>query len=330
MITLRDNTSSLEIGQYPDGESLVKFDYNNKPITIIWRYESDAEIMSLAQIYDIMKTRDPVGRMPKNLFIPYLPHAREDKETINRPQSLRILIGLLVHIVSHTNTHIYTLDVHSEIATNILNDAAMLYSFNGSIASIISAPNFSGKACRRNFSWENISSSKFAGLIGMPGYNHLSALDDIEEMTFSYDAVVRPDKGAHERCNAWANKVSKGVMIQCIKERNPDTGKLSDPKVLDIDILNNSKRVLVVDDIGTGFGTHIQLGKTLMTINPNIILDIFVSHSSFTNGIDQLLGLSGNDRIFHHIFTTDSLPKGSVLSNRIHSFPCDSLVPSFA
>lgn len=84
MITLIGNDSPIEFMNFPDGESFVKFDYNNKPINILWCYENDAEFMTLAQMYWIVSGVDRDARMPKNLLIPYLPHARQDREAASK------------------------------------------------------------------------------------------------------------------------------------------------------------------------------------------------------------------------------------------------------
>ena len=54
MISLIGNDSPIEFMNFPDGESFVKFDYNNKPINILWRYENDAEFMTIFQMFDVM------------------------------------------------------------------------------------------------------------------------------------------------------------------------------------------------------------------------------------------------------------------------------------
>jgi len=301
MISLIGNDSPLEIMNFPDGESFVKFDYNNKPINILWRYENDAELMVLAQMYDVMRNVDNDSRMPKNLLIPYLPHARQDRATTkNQPFSLRVLFDFLQSFTGETNTKICTLDIHSSVV------------YDHHIGSIFDIRQLN-----------NIDSSHYSVYLKNEGY----------------DVVVCPDKGAEERADKWQYQLGgrgtwhedldDGIprldvvdFVQCTKTRDPSTGKLSEPIVIDIDVLSKAKKALLVDDIGTGFGTHVQLGNVLKKINPDMQLDIFVTHSSFTRGKDIVLD------VFNKVYTTDSLPKGMLqVDDRIVRFDCTEFLP---
>lgn len=290
MISLIDNDSPLEIMNFPDGESFVKFDYNNKPINILWRYENDAELMVLAQMYDVMRNVDNDSRMPKNLLIPYLPHARQDRATTkNQPFSLRVLFDFLQSFTGETNTKICTLDIHSSVVYDL--------------------PGSDFDFCE----WNNRDSSHYSFHLKNEGY----------------DVVVSPDKGAEKRAGMWhhsiqTNSNSNVSYVQCTKTRDPSTGKLSDPNVDNIneDKLSKAKKALLVDDIGTGFGTHVQLGNVLKKINPDMQLDIFVTHSSFTRGKEIVLD------VFNKVYTTDSLPKGLLqVDDRIVRFNCTEFLP---
>ena len=299
MISLIGNDSPLEIMNFPDGESFVKFDYNNKPINILWRYENDAELMVLAQMYDVMNRIDNTRRMTKNLFIPYFPHARQDRSaTDNQPFSLRVATRLLIDVIKNTNTLVCTLDIHSLVMNDLIVSLA------------------------KENTWQNVSSFHYA--------EHLKSN--------GYDAIIAPDKGAKGRALNWQAELLKGettlktrgsftnddAIIRCEKVRDPETGKLSEPKVLEeyVGNLVSSKKALLVDDIGTGFGTHVQLGNVLKKINPDMQLDIFVAHSSFTRGKDIVLD------VFNKVYTTDSLPKGMLqVDDRIVRFDCTEFLP---
>lgn len=298
MITLINNDSHLEIMNFPDGEGFVKFDYNNKPINILWRYENDAEIMILAEMYSVMKRRDNKNRMPKNLFIPYLPHSRQDRAaTDNQPFSLAVFANILEAFVQESNTNIYTLDIHSQVLHGL--HRARQYD-------------------PTRIEWEYIDSSKYSDLVTSDN-NY-------------YDAVICPDKGATRRATLWyesfLNKGRRVDYIQCTKVRDPNTGKLSEPELektvndFYLERLIKARKALLVDDIGTGFGTHIQLGNVLKKINPYLELDLFVSHSSFTRGKDIVL------EVFNKVYTTDSLPQGlKQESDRIIRFDCTEFLP---
>ena len=293
MITLMDNNSPIEFMNFPDGESFVKFDYNNRPINILWQYENDAEFMTLAQMYRVMLRVDRDSRMPKNLFIPYLPHARQDREAAsNQPFSLAIAMIFLHNIIEHTNTKVFLLDVHSLEFAKLEKDLKDL-----------------GKSI---LDTQSIDSSVYAPYLQNEGY----------------DAIICPDKGARRRASLWYDaflQYGKRVdFIECTKVRDPNTGNLSEPKLEETHEkrLIKANKALLVDDIGTGFGTHIQLGKVLKKINPNLELDLFVTHSSFTRGKESVL------EIFNKVYTTNSLPQGlKQQDDRIIRFDCTEFLP---
>jgi len=285
MFQILENNSLLEVMNFPDNESFVKFDYDGKPLTIAWYYESDAEIMVLAQIYDIIKNKDD-RHIPKKLFIPYLPHARQDRRTSsNQPFSLDILINFIKKITSNSNTEIYVLDIHS----NYILDTH-------------------GVECNI----KNITSSNYAALVCSKN---------------EYDAIIIPDKGAYNRCYEWwVGAGKKPKLIQCYKNRDPNTGQLSNPIVEPSGeqyLKQKNNNCLIVDDIGTGFGTHIQLAKVIKEHNPDTNLDIWVTHASFTRGIDTVL------EYFNHVYTTNSLILGRKYhsNNRVTAFDSTQFLP---
>lgn len=298
MITLVGNDSPFEIMNFPDGESFVKFDYNNKPINILWRYENDAEFMIIAQMFNVMDRVDPDARMPKNLLIPYLPHARQDRAAAsNQPFSLQVVMDLLHSITLNNDTKIYFLDAHSFVFADIeQNIVGNLSELGVSI-----------------FNAESIDSVKYATHLQNEGY----------------DAIICPDDGARRRATLWhdafLNSGHRTEFVQCTKVRDPNTGKLSDPQIegsIYRNRLINARKALLIDDIGTGFGTHIQLGKVIKQINPDLQIDLFVTHSSFTRGKDIVL------EVFNKVYTTDSLPQGlTQVSDRIVRFDCTEFLP---
>ena len=288
MISLIGNDSPIEFMNFPDGESFVKFDYNNKPINILWRYENDAEFMTIFQMFDVMARIDKRQRMPKNLFIPYFPHARQDRVTAeNQPFSLDIAATLIGMQAARTNTNVYTLDIHSFALRDMKIGENRIADLMG---------------------WVNTSSCHYAKYLG----------------SNVYDTIIAPDKGARGRVSQWNDELPNCGFVQCEKVRDPITGTLSEPKVSTYhqEAIISAKRALLIDDIGTGFGTHIQLGKVLKRLNPNMELDLFVTHSSFTRGKEPVL------EIFNKVYTTDSLPQGlKQQDDRIIRFDCTEFLP---
>lgn len=113
-----------------------------------------------------------------------------------------------------------------------------------------------------------------------------------------YDGIICPDKGALNRCDQWSEKLNLPI-YQCTKNRDPSTGALSNPTIPDADL--NGKKLLLVDDIGTGFGTHVMLAHEFYKKFSNITMDLWVTHSSFTRGKDIVL------TAFNKVYTTNSL-----------------------
>jgi ribose-phosphate pyrophosphokinase len=124
-------------------------------------------------------------------------------------------------------------------------------------------------------------------------YNYANNLKDNK-----YDGIICPDKGALDRCKQWGAELNLPI-YECTKNRDPSTGQLSNPSIPDVDL--NNKKLLLVDDIGTGFGTHVMLANEFHKKFNNLTMDLWVTHSSFTRGRDIVLN------VFNKVYTTDSL-----------------------
>jgi ribose-phosphate pyrophosphokinase len=104
-----------------------------------------------------------------------------------------------------------------------------------------------------------------------------------------YDAIVAPDKGAVSKAQEIAD-YHELPLIVCTKQRDPATGKLSNP-VVNGDV--TGLRLLIVDDIGDGNGTFIQLATELQKQVPAQI-DLYVTHLIGCKGLDILQGKIDN------------------------------------
>jgi phosphoribosylpyrophosphate synthetase len=122
------------------------------------------------------------------------------------------------------------------------------------------------------------------------------------------DYVIAPDKGAHARALDFMNAYCPNASLMIAsKERNPDTGELSNYR-LEGDTPPGI--YLVVDDICDGGGTFQLLAQEFyckrleysegMGENGPTRLELFVSHGIFSKPLNGLL--DG----YHHIYTTDS------------------------
>lgn len=149
---------------------------------------------------------------------------------------------------------------------------------------------------------------------------HLYLLDLLPVDTYQF--VVQPDNGAKERTINTGKILGLKVhntpneIIVCEKTRDFATGKLSGFEIPDyVSLLPADTRILVPDDICDGGGTFLGLAAAFHEKNPDIVLDLFVTHGIFSNGaIERLLNYYiGGNQGFDHIYTTDSFYAGGTM-----------------
>lgn len=97
--------------------------------------------------------------------------------------------------------------------------------------------------------------------------------------------LVIPDMGATKKSDGW--HAPSYPVVQGVKKRDPDTGKLSGFGVLDPNDDLDGSSCLIVDDICDGGGTFIGLAKELFAHGANDA-SLLVSHGLFTKGVDHL------------------------------------------
>lgn len=122
---------------------------------------------------------------------------------------------------------------------------------------------------------------------------------------FANDAMVAiPDAGATKKTYSWLDGRD---VVQCLKTRDPKTGKLSGFHVINSKLVKD-RHVVIVDDICDGGGTFLGLANELHAAGASS-LRLAVSHGLFTKGFDDLL------RKFARIYTLDtcSTPEGGAL-----------------
>jgi len=199
------------------------------------------------------------------LFLPYMPGARQDRETsVGSPVTVEIFARDLANMVNHVTV----VDIHSADALKIMEK-------------IIGKDHVTARA--PHFMLANFV--KWAG--AKPDY------------------IIAPDKGAVDRARQAAFAFNHGhaeqslPVIECTKERDPDTGKLSHFVVPDLGGHNVYARYLIVDDICDGGGTFVGLLEAFREQNKTAPVDLWVTHGIFSKGFAPLKG-------FDNIFTTDS------------------------
>lgn len=121
------------------------------------------------------------------------------------------------------------------------------------------------------------------------------------EFKFTDDTIlVAPDLGSTEKVKALAEYYSLD-WIQGIKQRDPETGKLSGFGFeTDLQYDFTTKDLLIVDDICDGGGTFIGLAEVLEEHLTPKTLSLYVTHGIFSKGVTDLL------RYFDTIYTTDT------------------------
>lgn len=121
--------------------------------------------------------------------------------------------------------------------------------------------------------------------------------------TYLSDCIlVSPDAGASKKIYKLAEKIGyKGDIITCSKDRDTD-GKLS-KTVVPIDVFPDKKDFIVVDDIGDGFGTFVNIVKEIKSKYPHKDSKFYliVTHSIQKSGILKAL------EYYDVIYTTNSV-----------------------
>lgn len=267
---------------FPDGTSQVwKLpDFLALPINIRWEWESEAEVMHIAQLLRLIESRQFIVRgsdivstakdgvltiLPSGaalsptvyLDVPYLPYARQDKEITNETCfALDVFFDILQHSSLGLNLIVRSIDPHSEKVDDYC---------------------FYNKQSPQHYIEE--------------------ALRQLEQKYGEKPLLVFPDKGAYGR---YANMFPSLPSIYFDKNRDPLTGEITSIEkrvgVSDLNVTNISdeySHVLVVDDICDGGRTFTTLAEHL----PNLKRHLYVTHGIFSKGIDALYD-GGYDSVF--------------------------------
>ena len=116
-----------------------------------------------------------------------------------------------------------------------------------------------------------------------------------------FDAIVVPDEGARGRAMAFGDHLYPDLpLVFCDKRRDPETGRLSNYRILNEEI-GGVRNFLVIDDICDGGGTFNLLAQSIGERIPDSVLTLFVSHGVFSKGLSNL------DNRYTEIWATDSL-----------------------
>lgn len=122
--------------------------------------------------------------------------------------------------------------------------------------------------------------------------------------------LLSPDAGALKRVYANAEAINyQNEIIIAAKHRNPVTGQITHTSV-PMSVHDADKHIVIIDDIGDGFGTFIEIAKVIKerqslssVVHPNHHGKIYlvVTHSIQESGIKRAL------EYFDKIYTTNSV-----------------------
>jgi ribose-phosphate pyrophosphokinase len=187
------------------------------------------------------------------LYISYLLAARMDRVmTGGEPFSLKVMAGI---INSAGFSKIKIFDPHSEVTTALLENS---YAVTNTAFVADALKDYQAK----------INSSDTADL-----------------------CIVSPDAGALKKIYKVAEALNGMQVVECMKNRDVKTGKLSGFKVFAESLAG--KTCFIVDDICDGGGTFIGVAEELRKLNAVKII-LVISHGIFSKG----LSLQNVDEIY--------------------------------
>ena len=113
------NCRTVKVGHFPAGEQNIldfKHDISDEN-TIVWKYESDEELVTLVYIVSHIRNYYPKANI--YLYMPYIPHARmdrvkSDKEVFTLKYFAEVINSLNFNVV-------YTLDAHSDSSLALID-----------------------------------------------------------------------------------------------------------------------------------------------------------------------------------------------------------------
>jgi ribose-phosphate pyrophosphokinase len=201
------------------GYSIYHSDLSNERSITTARIKNPNDLVELLLVLNWFKQED----LKPNLYIPYLPYARQDRFIQNEDFGSDMMADLLN---SYDINVVAILDPHSEASCNKIKK---IYKISK----------------KRIFEF------------------YTALYDEPIVQYSSIDYIVAPDSGALKSTEDLAsNYYFKKPVIISTKHRDTSTGKLSNIKVHnDYDITD--KTVMVVDDICDGGGTFVPIAKQL-------------------------------------------------------------------
>ena len=200
-------------------------------------------------LVDILRTLN--SRIHIQLFMPYLPYARQDRRMVrNDALTLRIYVD---DINSLKLDSVVVMDVHSDAGVIGLNNVTHIEQ-----ASILSV-------------------------------NPLRFEIGAQFNRDTNPVIVAPDAGALKKIGKVAHVIPHSGVVILGKERNVETRELGAMKVLDSTLYRlEDRRAVIFDDLCDGGRTFMQAASILKECGAEMV-DLYITHGIFSYGVGQIL-----------------------------------------
>lgn len=260
----------INIGNFPDGTVLVKYEPNGKQKTgsvkIAWYYENDSEFLTLMYLVKHLRSH---GINDISLYMPYIPNARMDR--VKSPEDVFTLKYFAELLNSLNLTRVEVFDPHSSVSEASINNI-YIYSPEPYIQQVVK-----GLPVKLNVLENPMTFEK----------------KEIYSLTMFY-----PDEGAMKR---YAGLVDLPYAFG-IKKRDWKTGKIEGLDVVGATDQIAGRDILIVDDICSRGGTFYHSAKKLRELGANDIY-LYVSHCENTILEGDLL----KGDLIKRVYTTNSI-----------------------
>jgi ribose-phosphate pyrophosphokinase len=272
--------SQYDAWKFPGGEIHVKiknFDDDGKDsVNIITRLNSSDDIMLLLLVSDTLRKDDAEIRM--ELFIPYMPYQQADRNfSFGECFSLKTMANL-INSMGFNKVKIY--HPHSEVSAALINNSVVIENTDY-IKQVIN------KLYADRYKQLNLENQPISYTLS-DFYNEL--------------IIMSADAGGFKPVFKLCEKINfTGQVESCSKSRNHETGDITTR----VPVIDESKIVLIIDDISLGSRTFLNIRKELK--NKNVYLA--VSHGVFNENVDKL------ETEFTKVFTTNSIRNESIGDN---------------
>ena len=266
MIQLNENIISND--RFPDGTLLMKLSFFLKPSNEIrWHYENDAELFKLICLVKAMREMYKGVRI--DLFMPYLPNARQDR--VKNPEDVFTLKYFCEIINSLEFDTVFVTDVHSNVGLALLDRVREIKPL-GQIHKALTHITFMETG---------------------------DVMHEAREECYKNLLLFYPDEGAMKR---YSGEMGMPYIFG-VKDRDWKTGQIKRLNLAGDVSMIEGKNILIIDDICSKGGTFYYAAKELKEAGAaNIYL--YVTHCESTIYEGELLK---EDSLIKHIFTTNSL-----------------------